>query len=183
MAMCARGDYRYRSKTQSVPSGSGKVVTVGCGGKRWHVTGGGGGVSDSNDANLNFVFPFDNGDHGGRPDDGWAATAQVHAPGVKLTAAAVCTRPMPTYHRATETLNVGTGSRLNAACGAGQHVLGVGGKVSGGAEQGGFVELALPENPGLVSDPPPDGGGSVFNELPVSATSPQTSTAYAICTK
>jgi len=180
-AICAKGDYRYRSKTAPVPSGSGKAAKVGCGGTGWHVTGGGGAVSDSKKANLSAVFPFDNGDHGDRPDDGWTARAQVRGPGVKLTAAAVCTRSRPTYRTATQTLTPGLGSRLSAECATGHHVLGIGGNVSGGPEQGGFVELAQPAD-GTDVGTVPDNNGAVFNELPASATSAQTSTAFAICT-
>ncbi len=177
-AICARGEHRYVAKGRSAEDLS--RVRVKCGGRRWHVTGGGGALGKPASSTLIASFPIDGGDRDTKPDDGWEAWGYAPVDD-RLRAFAVCSHSRPAYRQDTESLDPGMGSRLSAMCPVGHHLLGVGGRAGGAPSQTAVVQLATPDD--FNRDGVYDEAGAIFAENALSATTAAESTAYAICTR
>jgi hypothetical protein len=68
------GDMVYRTKTKTNRAGQQTSIRVKCPSGTRVQGGGGGGLSTiAGDQALNFSVPFDGGDSGAAPDDGWVA--------------------------------------------------------------------------------------------------------------
>jgi hypothetical protein len=175
--ICTRGEHRYVSKAR--PAEGLSRVKVECPGPSWNVTGGGGTLGKPASSALIAGFPFDGGDLDTKPDDGWEAWG--YAPvNDKLRAFVVCAHTRPAYHSATKSLDPGSGSRLTAMCGAGRHLLGVGGKAGETPAQTALVQLATPDD--FNHDQVYDDAGAIFATNSVNAPSAVDAQAFAICT-
>lgn len=178
-AMCADGDYRYRSKVKAVDPGYPPSVKVSCGGKRWHVTGGGASLTGTAYNQLTASAPYDGADSGKAPDDGWAALAYVDALDVKLHTYAVCRRNEPAYRRDGRVLNPGEGASVAPSCHQHEHVIGAG-IWMGGAQDGSTIRAAYPQD-GTDHGDVPDDAVYAFG-IDNSGTESHKETGYAICT-
>ena len=177
-AICTSGRHRYVSKARVAEDLS--RAKVQCPGPAWHVTGGGGSLGKPGTSTLLASFPIDGGDLDVKPDDGWEAWGYAPVDD-KLRAFAVCAHRKPAYHLATDSLDPGNGSRLTAMCGAGQHLLGVGGLVGDAPSQTALIQLATPDD--FNHDQVYDEAGATFAKNSLTASSPVESQAYAICTR
>ncbi|MEK6326478.1 MAG: hypothetical protein AABM66_02990 [Actinomycetota bacterium] len=67
------GKHRYGVKTRGVPPGDSQTGTrLKCPRKTRVIAGGGGGFSNApNEQSINYNGPFDSGDRGAKPDNGW----------------------------------------------------------------------------------------------------------------
>jgi hypothetical protein len=155
-AICAAGDHRYLSNDHSAFGPS--RVKVGCPADR-HVTGGGGSLGKPASSTLIASFPIDGNDRDSLPDDGWEAWGYAQ-PKDRLRAFAVCSKKKPAYHSMVDPLDPGRGSREDAFCGDGQHLLGVGGRVGDAPSQTAEIELAEPDD--FNRDQVYDDTGAVF---------------------
>jgi hypothetical protein len=93
-AVCAkRGKFRYvHSARASMPNDTQRTVSASCPGSK-HVTGGGIDIKGkSGDLEVNSSFPFDSGDAGSTPDNGWRVTGNNDGSGstTSVRAFAIC---------------------------------------------------------------------------------------------
>jgi hypothetical protein len=116
-----------------------------------HVLGGGQYIfSGTHEARLTASRPFDSGDAGKAPDDGWQAAAAGFAPsGGTLTVNAICGSKQPAYEevRAQFASSVGDGGRTlsgKARCPDGTRVISGGGSIGGDWNAGGFLSHLNP---------------------------------------
>jgi hypothetical protein len=178
-AMCTDGDYRYRAKSKPVDPGYPPGVKASCGGKHWHVVGGGASLTGTADNQLTSNGPFDGGDADKAPDDGWKALAYIDALDVKLKAYAVCRRAEPSYRKDHRLLDPMEGASVDAACHQGEHVLAAGIDLDG-ARDGSTIRAAYPQDGTDPHDVPDDGSYAFGTDT--SATVSHRLTGYAICT-
>ena len=151
-----------------------------CPGQAWHVTGGGGSLGKLASSTLIASFPVDGSDRDSKPDDGWEAWG--YAPvNDRLRAFAVCAHRKPAYNTVTESLDPGLGSRLNALCDDGEHLLGVGGRAGDAPAQTARIDLATPDD--FNRDQVYDDADAIFATNDLTATSAVESQVYAICTR
>jgi len=177
-AMCADGHSRYRDKQEPVDPGF-PVLRVSCG-QGWHVTGGGASVSP--DVNhVVWSHPYDSGDPGGLPDDGWRAMLYVDELNQEPTVYAVCSREQPAYRREKETLQPGNGELNEAQCSSSSHLIGAGASFTGPSSPSGIQRVAADDDPGDPGEAPDDAAeafGLVGNSSPADEL-----TVFAICAK
>jgi hypothetical protein len=177
-AMCTKGEKRYVANDHGAFGLS--RVKADCPGAHWHVTGGGGSLGNPASSTLLASFPVDGNDADTKPDDGWEAWGYAQ-PQDKIHAFAVCSRKKPVYREGTEALNPGSGSRNEAMCGEGHHLLGVGGQAGSDPSQTARVVLAVPDD--FNRDQVYDEAGATFGVNDLGAQDPVDSIAYAICTR
>jgi hypothetical protein len=178
-AMCTETHYRYRVKHQPVDVGYPPEVKVGCGGQDWHVTGGGASVPEGN--NPTETFPFDSGDQGNSPDDGWAAQAYIDNFDVKLTVYAVCARSTPEYHKESRVLGLGEGGSVLPDCSPQGHLIGAGAKFNGPAGLATVKDVLAQDDPNEPGKAPDDGAYALGQHG--SDPTSEKLTGYAICAK
>ncbi len=169
----------YRKKIEQQSGLAPPLVKVSCGKDR-HVLSGGARTSGADQA-ITATFPFDSGDPGNKPDDGWAVGVLTDGGQHQLKAYAVCAKKMPSYRTITNDLEPGTGTAISAECPGRKHVVGVGGMVEGPRH---YIDMdrAVP-NDFTDGDEVPDDRADVFLSNDLSAPSTQTEHAYAICIK
>ncbi len=177
-AMCTHENLRYRSKELPTELGF-SDVRIGCG-DDWHVTGGGISVPAGN--NPTSSYPYDSGDPGKRPDDGWAAGLYIDDQDVEADLYAVCTRDSLEYHRAREPLDPGQGSALNADCSAKGHLLGAGARLVATPETTMITRTAAVDDAGEPGQAPDD-GASAFGIRSGGSSGEGQLTTFAICAK
>lgn len=177
-AMCTPENHRYKVKEVPVPLGFSEAK-VSCG-KDSHVTGGGVSVPVGN--NPTSSYPYDSGDPGNKPDDGWAAGLYIDDLGVDAGMYAICSHAMPKYRRAHEPITPGQGSALDASCSAKTHLVGAGGRLEASPETTMIMRVGAedyPDDPGQA----PDDGASSFGVRSPGSTGDGELTTFAICAK
>jgi hypothetical protein len=178
-AMCADGPFRYRDKKAAVDPGYSEIG-VSCG-KGWHVTGGGASVRPVFN-HIVFSGPYDSGDAGKSPDDGWHAKFYVDEFDQQPRVYAVCSHDEPAYRRVRETIDPGTGTRLTAECSPTTHLIGAAATFNGNSSPAGIRDLRTvddPDDPGGA----PDDGASSFGQVSPGAPAPDELTVFAICAR
>lgn len=102
--------YKYVTKSFELPPGRAKTYRVACP-ERHHVLGGGhynsGGYGDVIGAHS---YPYDSGDAGRKPDDGWAAQLRGFTKPYPAEIYAICAKLLPEYESSIDTVPTGSGS-------------------------------------------------------------------------
>ena len=90
-AMCAAGRMRYPARHTGTPSGKQRTLRVPCPSGTKVVSGGFYLSGANSDIHLNAFIPYDGGDAGSKPEDGWRTSAtNVGAARMQFTAWAFC---------------------------------------------------------------------------------------------
>lgn len=158
-AICRKGGaIKYRLKQIQPNANDQAAGKVGCGGKRWHVTTGTPFVGTAGGW-INSSHPYDGGDRGKAPDDGWKIRAYVPA-GFPISVYAICARKVKLAYKRAKPVTLGTSqpgpSRTrtrSTGCGKG-HAIGGGAKVSGFVNRGRLIATAPVDtgDPGKAPD-------------------------------
>jgi hypothetical protein len=173
-AICAapRGIRLRRDADTTTADDQAVTLTARCG-RRASVTGGG-FHSDSNiDDRVHASAPFDGGDRGRKPDDGWRVHMTVAQASREVVATAICRRGKRARKRIayrSDRHNASGDVNETAFCPSGAAVLGGGGSLSG---SGGHLNSAYPY---AAEDPPMD-SWSVYTYSAIT----RTTAAYVIC--
>jgi hypothetical protein len=153
--ICSGGTVRYAGNHRTVSAGTGGLARAACPAGT-HVAGGGGTLSGpAGQAYLSWSVPYDSGDPGTNPDDGWEVRAYNQGGAPKtLSVNATCVEALPHY--------IGQGSSdsseiVSAPCPATTHVMGGGGAIGGPAGDSWLTAI----EPFGTSPGPPDNGIAV----------------------
>lgn len=119
-----------------------------------HVSGGGG----TGAGHLNSSYPYDSGDPGRKPDDGWKA--RIHYPGPEddfftVRAFALCVEFNPRYLESDPVSISGGAVSAELHCHPDHHIVGGGLKLGGDASDAGLLRATLedaPSDPDAVPD-------------------------------
>lgn len=154
-----------RFAKQKCEPGSGKVI-------------GGGGFIATSESFMSQTYPYDGSDSDSAPDDGWAIRVLDTVGGIGgMSVDAVCQSGDVSYASSVDSTGAHSSAIATANCGAGSHVSGGGGRMSG---PGGAVHLAssLPIDDSDPNEVPDDGWRAVAYN---GSSSGQKLTAYAVC--
>jgi hypothetical protein len=178
--ICLGSGLTYSSRQVVLHPGDAQTATAPCGASR-HVTGGGAALSAAGSAGyINSSYPWDNGDTGTVPDDGWGARAFNGTGGdVRLTVYAACTDTSPAYFLASGPIAPGAATFVNSACPNTRHLVGEGARMSGSAKFAALVGMA--DEDGSDSDFAPDDSMEAGARVASASPGSQTITAWAIC--
>jgi hypothetical protein len=144
-AIVGQGGFKYVTKSFELPPGKTKTFKAPCP-KRNHVLGGGhyntGLYGDVIGAHS---YPYDSGDRGRKPDDGWAAQLRGFTSSYIASVYAICAKVLPEYGEATHTVSpLTTSSEFPVGCEAPLDV------ISGGTRG----PVAVRENTGYPAGSP-----------------------------
>lgn len=133
-AICVR-DVQTKVVHAELPAGasSERTATIGCGGGSWHAAGGSVFIATSASW-LGSSRPWDSGDAGTEPDDGWTGTAYDTGNGgggLGIFVGCVSGRPVRYVKSAATTVLPGSSVIVTASCAADEHVIGGGQSMSG----------------------------------------------------
>ena len=180
--ICKKGKLRYPERSVKVKGGKTGTAKASCR-EGMHIAGGGGLIqSVPGEARLNSSYPFDDGDRGKRPDDGWAVRAINNGDDADfLEAHAVCQNREPRYvHDSPNDLVAsGTGASI-PFCRTSEHLIGLGAKLAGAAGQS-ELHILRPQDSGADGDTLPEDG--VLANASNHAGEAKRLSAYAICEK
>lgn len=164
-AACTDARPKTASDPEPFPPEQGKTISVPCP-KGTYVTGGGGQASgEPEDARLHSTSPYDDGDAGSRPDDGWRVRAfNLTEDPLQLTAYAICAEESPRYQEQEYEI-VSDGIALGtSACSKGR-ALSVGAKTDAPAADARLIAVELADsseiNGGDADTAPDDFAGVV----------------------
>jgi hypothetical protein len=151
-----------------------------CPGARWHVTTGSTFIATS-DSWTNSSYPWDGGDGGKTPDDGWQGHVFDTAGGSGgFSMYAVCVRDEDLRYAKRGPVSISAGQSVDRSVGCnmeGEHVVGGGARLTGPADRGRLV-ASFPYDGADADDVPDDGWRiRVYN---LSGSDKQV-TAFAIC--
>jgi hypothetical protein len=171
-AICFAGSVSYVTASASATAGHGMVARASCP-SAMHVAGGGAAVQgDATASRLNASHPFDSGDSGTGPDDGWRARGfNVSGSTKRLVAYAECVNLSPQYPMTSSNT---TDPLLFSTCPSGTHAMG-GGALPGGAPSQAFINTLYPY---AGTTNPPDTG---FVAIAHTTGGPLQFTNYAVC--
>jgi hypothetical protein len=178
--ICKKGKLRYPERSVKVKGGKAGTAKVPCR-DGMHIAGGGGLIqSVPGEARLNSSYPFDDGDAGKRPDDGWVVRAINEGDDADfLEAHAVCQKREPRYvsNAPNDLVAGGTGGSI-PFCRPAEHLIGLGAKLAGAA---GTSELHIlkPQDSKADGGTLPDDG--VLANASNLAGENKRLNAYAIC--
>ncbi len=169
-AACTDARPKIASDPEPLPPEKGKTVSVPCPNGSY-VTGGGGQTSgEPEDARLHSTSPYDDGDAGSRPDDGWRVRAfNLTSEPRQLTAYAICVEEQPRYQEQEyEIVSDGIGLGTDE-CSKGR-ALSVGARTDAPAADAHLVAVELTDsaevNGGDVDTAPDDFGGVFVSTEP-----------------
>lgn len=135
-AICIRD---VESKVVHLDAASGasdlRGATVSCGARRWHPAGGAMFIATSGSW-AGSSRPWDSGDAGTVPDDGWTGTAYDTVGGLGhlgITVGCIAGRPVRHVQGAARTVAPGATVTVTASCGADEQVVGGGQSMTGPA--------------------------------------------------
>jgi len=178
--MCKKGNLRHREKDLEIAAGKTKLAKVGCPGAT-HATGGGGAMEASGgDGWINSSYPYDDGDRGRKPDDGWKIRIyNQDGDSHPMEVHAICQKRLPRYVQDSLMLSPSTSSASIPECRSSDPVIGAGIRMSGEASSG--IPRALePIDKGDGNDVPDDGVLANGSNAP-GAPKAKKLTGYAIC--
>lgn len=164
-AICTKNPDKVSFESQIVtadPGPSSANASVSC--EEGHATGGGArAVGAPDDWFLNTMTPFDAGDPGDNPDDGWTTYAQRLEPSFgSLLVDVMCTKGKePTYEDKEEVTDDPT-VKVTAMCKGDTVVVGGGAFVSGATSQA-HVAKSAPVDDGDAGKIPDDGWTATFS--------------------
>lgn len=180
-AICSEGKFTYKgSRLAELEAVGTKSAKAACPGSK-HVVGGGAYLSGTIlDSFINSTYPVDSKDKGKAPDDGWKVRIRHTDPGsVDFRAFAICQKGNPAYHKDSAELGPGTSSGITVGCKGNEHLLGMGGKLNGQADDA-LVRVLRPSDDG-DADSVPDDSALVNGHNTSAATESKTLKAWAIC--
>ena len=129
-AMCDSKTRTYRTRTLPAPDGETRTAKVKCP-RSQHVSGGGAALlGQPIYGEIESTYPFDSGDRGGKPDDGWAVRFSNldHSPH-QMKAFAVCASAGLAYRKKELPLLGGGYGGFTPGCGN-RHLVGLGARIS-----------------------------------------------------
>jgi hypothetical protein len=179
--MCKDANLRFPERDVRVKGGKAGTLSVSCGAGR-HVAGGGALIEVApGEARLNSSYPFDSGDAGKAPDDGWKARALNEDDGANfLTVVAVCQKREPRYVDVSNNLIPGGTGAAIPFCRTAEHVIGIGAKLAGSAKSSTLHIIAPLDDDDDIGTLPDDGThANAGNDA--GADSNKRLTGYAIC--
>lgn len=175
--MCDSKQRAYQSAVRRIADGAAKTVKARCG-RSQHVSGGGAVLLGAPiHGEIESTYPFDGGDRGRKPDDGWAIRASNldHQP-QRLKVVAVCASAGLKYRSESAPLLGGGYHGISPECGD-QHLIGMGARIRSSSESSRLENLD-PVDGVSDSDSAPDdyaiGDGS-------SEAADGTMTVFGIC--
>jgi hypothetical protein len=178
--LCEDSSLRYPEREIKVKAGKTGAMKVSCPDGR-HIAGGGGLIqAPPGQARLNSSYPIDDGDDGKRPDDGWKLRA-LNADDERrfMTVVAVCQKTEPRYvHNAANDLAAGGTGASIPDCRSSEHLIGLGAKLGGSAQQS-ELHIIQPNDNSSDGDDLPDDG--VLANASNHAGKKKRLSAYAIC--
>jgi hypothetical protein len=179
--ICKDAKLRYPERDVKVKVNKTETAQVSCP-DAMHAAGGGGLIDGpSNTGRLNSSYPFDDGDRGKRPDDGWRTRAINDGGGANyLKAVVVCQRKQPRYVPASNDLIAPNTAASFPLCRDSEHVIGVGAKLAGAAGASKLHILRPWDNGSEPGTLPDDGTAATATNL---SGANKKLTAYAICEK
>jgi hypothetical protein len=109
--------FKYVTKSFELPPGKSKTFKAPCP-KRNHVLGGGHyNTGQFGDVIGAHSYPYDGGDRGRKPDDGWAAKLRGFTVSYDVSMYAICAKILPEYDQDTHTVSpLSTSAEYAVAC-------------------------------------------------------------------
>jgi hypothetical protein len=173
-AMCADVSGQYVVKSKSSAANEADSVKAKCPTDR-HLIGGG---ASAGAKQLKSTFPWDSKDAGNQPDDGWKASAHGGPPTV-ISAIALCAEDMPSYDKASTTLDPSDTTAVVPTCEGGSHVSAIGAQLTGPPE---FADLrSMRPRDSDDGNTVPDDDALVNMANSAMAEDPQTFTGWVVC--
>lgn len=178
-AMCSKGARKFVTETGEIEANETGKLKASCTGGR-HVIGGGAAIfGPIADARLNSSYPYDSGDRGKKPDDGWKARG-VNLSGAELSFAVtvICAKHQPSYVHESVTIMPASNTAAIPGCPGSKVVLSGGVRFTGPAPEA-VVQFLKPTDDDDGGTLPDD--GFLANGHNEAGADPKTLTGYAIC--
>jgi hypothetical protein len=178
--ICVGATPTYVSRTTTIHPGQAGSVRAPCG-NGLHVLGGGAALPRTGSAAfVNSTYPYDSGDAGSAPDDGWTARA-FNGTGADRTlrVTAMCSGASPTYQMGTHPIAPGTAGFAHSSQCAGRHLVGMGAKMSGRAKDATISAVATED--GADADSVPDDAVTAGAAVGAGSPTSDTLTAFGVC--
>jgi hypothetical protein len=164
-----QGGFSYVREEKQIGLLTTKTFTARCPGRTHVLSGGAGGEAIFGEGFISSSYPYDGGDSGKTPDDGWKTKISSFDVPFEVTPTAVCSRLTPTYRTRKETAGAAPGTAIGVIP-CGNRAI-----VHGG--------LRAPTSLRLVSSFPVDFPGDDNWDLQADNISnrTKTGTGYAVC--